>query len=154
MRGFQKNCKLRKRTLEKEGYGFGYGLSYTTFSYEITGFELSTPSPHEMYADVTVKVTNTGTVAGKTSVQIYAQAPYTSYDKQNKVEKSAIQLFGFFVIFAYRQKGQNKKKGRKALPCAPFLCGSKKFRLFQRNFLTTAVASALTNARMKNARSM
>ena len=50
-------------------YGFGYGLSYTTFSYEITGFELSTPSPHEMYADVTVKVTNTGTVAGKTSVQ-------------------------------------------------------------------------------------
>ena len=76
-------------------YGFGYGLSYTTFSYEITGFELSTPSPHEMYADVTVKVTNTGTVAGKTSVQIYAQAPYTSYDEQNKVEKSAIQLLGF-----------------------------------------------------------
>lgn len=76
-------------------YGFGYGLSYTDFSYEITDFKLRTPSAHEMYADVTVKVTNTGDVAGKTSVQIYAQAPYTQYDKENLVEKSAVQLLGF-----------------------------------------------------------
>ena len=44
---------------------------------------------------VTVDVKNTGSVAGKDVVQVYVQSPYTDYDKQNKVEKSAVQLVGF-----------------------------------------------------------
>ena len=78
-------------------YGFGYGLSYTDFEFELS-FDPEKDiekNAHEIYATVTVKVTNKGDVAGKTPVQIYGQAPYTDYDKQNGVEKSAIQLLGF-----------------------------------------------------------
>jgi beta-glucosidase len=80
---------------QEVAYGFGYGLSYTTFKYEMTSVNVTYPSAHEIYADVTVKVTNTGTVAGKTYVQVYGQAPYTQYDVTNKIEKSAIQLLNF-----------------------------------------------------------
>ncbi len=80
---------------EEVTYGFGYGLSYSQFDYEIVGAPSITAGAHEMYAEVTVKVTNRGSVDAKTSVQLYMQAPYTEYDKQHKVEKSAIQLVGF-----------------------------------------------------------
>lgn len=73
-------------------YPFGYGLSYTQFSY-------SQPSiVYDSSADeytVTLTVTNTGDVAGKDAVQLYAQTPYTEYDVQHGLEKSAVQLVGF-----------------------------------------------------------
>ena len=75
-------------------YGFGYGQSYTEFDFDITNFSID-QRPHEIFANVTVNVTNTGDVAGKTSVQVYAQSPYTDYDKQHNVEKSAVQLINF-----------------------------------------------------------
>lgn len=73
-------------------YPFGYGLSYTTFdqtldSVEITGDKRS--------ATATVTVTNTGDVAGKSVIQLYASAPYTDYDRENGVEKSVIQLMNY-----------------------------------------------------------
>lgn len=71
-------------------YPFGYGLSYTTFDW--SNFKASWNGDE---CTVTVDVKNTGSVAGKDVVQIYAQSPYTDYDKQNKVEKSAVQLVGF-----------------------------------------------------------
>lgn len=71
-------------------YPFGYGLSYTTFGYG--GFQVS---ERENGFTATVEVTNTGDAAGRDVVQIYMQSPYTDYDKQNGVEKSAIQLVGF-----------------------------------------------------------
>lgn len=78
-------------------YGFGYGLSYTDFQYEFDGqpvFDISvdeeTGAP-SAYATFNVKVTNVGDVPGKTSVQIYGQAPYIA----GGVEKSAIQLLNF-----------------------------------------------------------
>lgn len=40
-------------------------------------------------------VTNTGNVAGRSVVEVYAQTPYGDYEKQNKVEKSAVVLVGF-----------------------------------------------------------
>ncbi|MBQ4382240.1 MAG: glycoside hydrolase family 3 C-terminal domain-containing protein [Oscillospiraceae bacterium] len=79
---------------EEVVYPFGYGLSYTTFEKTIENVTW-TKTRHEQIAHVTVLVKNTGSVAGKTSVQIYGQAPYTDYDKQNLVEKSAIQLLNF-----------------------------------------------------------
>lgn len=76
-------------------YGFGYGLSYTTFDYEMGTPELSITTTDngsvDAYVTFPVTVTNTGDVAGKTPVQIYGQAPYT----EGGVEKSAIQLMNY-----------------------------------------------------------
>ena len=73
-------------------FPFGHGLSYTTFDYSnMTAVYNSETDQFE----VTLTVTNSGAVAGKETVQIYAQSPYTDYDKQNKVEKAAVQLIGF-----------------------------------------------------------
>lgn len=73
-------------------YPFGYGLSYTTF--EQTLDEVLVMGD-KTTAEVTVTVENTGSVSGKSVVQVYAQAPYTEYDKANGVEKSAIQLMNY-----------------------------------------------------------
>lgn len=72
-------------------FPFGYGLSYTTFEYS----DLKMAETTGNFVSVTVTVTNTGDTAGKETVQIYAQSPYTDYDKQNGVEKAAVQLVGF-----------------------------------------------------------
>ncbi len=57
-------------------YPFGYGLSYTTFS-----MEAGQVSVEEEKLKVTVKVTNTGKVAGKEVVQVYVSAPEGALDK-------------------------------------------------------------------------
>lgn len=76
-------------------YGFGYGMSYTTFDFDIGEPEITNEvnenGANEVYYTFNVQVTNTGKVAGKTSVQIYAQAPYY----EGGVEKSAIQLLNY-----------------------------------------------------------
>ncbi len=74
-------------------YTFGYGLEGSTFSEEITNINVDWTG--ETDSTVTVKVTNTGSVAAKHAVQLYVSVPYTDSDKQNKVEKSAIQLVGY-----------------------------------------------------------
>ena len=76
------------------GYPFGYGLSYTTFSFSDMQVEKTGDGKETSY-DVSVKVTNTGAVAGKKTVQVYAQKPYTEYDKQNGIEKAAVELAGY-----------------------------------------------------------
>ena len=73
-------------------FPFGHGLSYTTFAY--SNMTVSYNDQTDQF-EVTVTVTNTGNVAGKETVQVYAQSPYTDYDKENKVEKAAVQLIGF-----------------------------------------------------------
>lgn len=73
---------------------FGYGVSYTTFEFEDFYVTHENGERGGTYT-VSVKVKNTGNVAGKTPVQIYLQKPYTDYDVQNGIEKSAIELCGF-----------------------------------------------------------
>lgn len=74
-------------------YPFGYGLSYTEFTYS----DMSTVyNPETDQFEVTVTVTNAGdTYAGKETVQVYSQSPYTEYDKENGVEKASATLVGF-----------------------------------------------------------
>ena len=55
---------------EKVKYPFGYGLSYTTFSVAAEVKEIQ-----EKSIRVQAEVTNTGAVAGKEVVQVYAKAP-------------------------------------------------------------------------------
>ena len=69
---------------------FGFGLSYTTFAYS----DFSVKEDSDRFT-VTVTVTNTGDVAGKHTVEVYLQKPYTDYDKANQVEKSSVELAGF-----------------------------------------------------------
>ncbi len=71
-------------------YPFGYGLSYTTFQQKLDSVKVN---DNDIIVKVTV--TNTGKTAGKDVVQVYAQTPYGTYEKQNNVEKSAIQLLNF-----------------------------------------------------------
>lgn len=73
-------------------FPFGYGLSYTTFDQVLKGVTYNQESDNY---EVEVEVTNTGDVAGKSVVEVYAQTPYGDYEKQNLVEKSAIQVVGF-----------------------------------------------------------
>lgn len=73
-------------------YPFGYGLSYTTFKQTLDSVEIK---GDKETAIVKVSVENTGSVAGKSVIQLYAQTPYTDYDIKNSVEKSAIQLLDF-----------------------------------------------------------
>ena len=78
---------------EAISYPFGYGLSYTTFDY--SDFKLASYDTLKDVYNFSIKVTNTGEVAGKDAVQLYLQKPYTQYDIDNKVEKSAIELVAF-----------------------------------------------------------
>ena len=71
-------------------YPFGYGLSHTTFDWTVGD---ASASKIELGTTITVPVTvkNTGSVAGKEVVQLYASAPYTL----GGIEKAHKVLVGF-----------------------------------------------------------
>lgn len=79
-------------------FPFGYGLSYTTFTQEVTASDV-TLTAHGTNS-ITVKVTNTGDVAGKEVVQLYMDAPYQN-DTENfgikgrGLEKAKVVLIGY-----------------------------------------------------------
>lgn len=73
-------------------YPFGFGLSYTTFDWKWLGVaKTSTITGATQTVTAQVKVTNTGSVAGKDVVQIYFSAPYT----KNGIEKASNNLVNF-----------------------------------------------------------
>ncbi|NLL77050.1 MAG: beta-glucosidase [Clostridiales bacterium] len=67
-------------------YPFGYGLSYTSFTQEMSDI---TEADGTITFDVTVK--NTGSVAGKDVVEVYYNPPYTN----GGIEKAAANLIAF-----------------------------------------------------------
>ena len=76
-------------------FTFGYGLSYTNFTYSNMTVEEGKNANGEKCYNLTVTVHNDGSVDGKETVQVYLSSPYTQYDIDNKVEKAAVQLVGF-----------------------------------------------------------
>lgn len=78
-------------------YPFGYGLSYTTFDEKVTASNIDLTA-HSSNS-ITVKVTNTGDVAGKQVVQLYQEAPYGTDETCGisgvGLQKSAKALIGF-----------------------------------------------------------
>ncbi len=70
-------------------YGFGYGLSYTTFKIETRGLQSGSMGTSSPMLGVQVKVTNTGQTAGKEVVQVYAGLP------QGRLSKEYRRLVGF-----------------------------------------------------------
>ncbi len=78
---------------DEVAFPFGYGLSYTDFAYSDLSVNYNAASDA---FEVNVTVTNTGSeYAGKETVQVYVQSPYTDYDKANGVEKASVALAGF-----------------------------------------------------------
>src|SRR5581483_5504301 len=70
----------------KPAYEFGYGLSYTNFSF--ANLKLNSPAFNgKITASVTI--TNTGKVAGKEVAQLYLTAP------KGKLDKPAEELKGY-----------------------------------------------------------
>lgn len=86
-------------------YPFGYGLSYTSFDWEITDASAN-GSTLTKDGGVTVKVTvtNTGDRAGKDVVQLYYTAPYTA----GEIEKSSVEL-GAFAKTKELQPGESEE---------------------------------------------
>ena len=80
---------------ERVCYPFGYGLSYTTFDMQTDAV------PQGRGAALTVRVTNTGAMAGREVVQVYCAAP------QGKLGKPARVLCGFHKT-ALLQPGQTE----------------------------------------------
>lgn len=74
-------------------YPFGYGLSYTSFKWEVTGRSpgQGTTVGRKTDFSIRVKVTNTGKVAGRDVVQLYCTPPYT----KGGIEKSAAVLVAY-----------------------------------------------------------
>ena len=79
--GYRYFCTKAKKAIL---YPFGYGLSYTSFS-----FSNMKVTPGENGWTVSVDVRNKGSVAGKDVVQIYVKAPH------RKLDKPALELKGF-----------------------------------------------------------
>ncbi len=71
---------------EEVQYPFGYGLSYTTFTQEITAF-----ARKDDVVNLEVTVTNTGSVAGKDVVELYYTPPYYN----GGIEKASVNLLDF-----------------------------------------------------------
>ncbi len=67
-------------------YPFGYGLSYTTFTQEMSDL-----TEEDGKISFTVTVTNTGDVAGKDVVEVYYWPPYTN----GGIEKASVNLIAF-----------------------------------------------------------
>lgn len=99
-------------------YPFGYGLSYTTFSQEITNMKSDNGV---ITFDVVVK--NTGNVAGKDVVQVYADLPYTNggiekasanliaFDKTDIIEPGKEQTISFTIKDDYLASFDDKTNG-------------------------------------------
>lgn len=74
-------------------YPFGYGLSYSTFSWEIVALSQknNTTLTKDGKIELTVRVTNLGSKDGQDVVQLYYTPPYIA----NGIEKASINLCAF-----------------------------------------------------------
>ncbi|MGZ3871924.1 MAG: beta-glucosidase BglX [Mucilaginibacter sp.] len=80
-------------------YPFGYGLSYTTFSYSTVQLDKTNPKGNTTLK-ATVTVTNTGKYAGEETAQLYISDPVAS------ISRSVKELKDFQKI--YLQPGESK----------------------------------------------
>lgn len=118
--GLGRNAINNQWSYENEvTYPFGYGLSYTNFSTEIVPQEngknyLYNEKDQTLTFEVEVK--NTGNYPGKKNVQLYVSSPYTQYDIEHGIEKSAIQLITFDkteTLYPTSQASEDKPNSQK-----------------------------------------
>ena len=89
---------------EQVSYPFGFGLSYTTFAYSEPQAKIE-----DGVVTMSVKVTNTGSVAGKEVVQVYVEAPQGGLNKLTKelkaYGKTALLQPGESEVLEFRLSG-------------------------------------------------
>lgn len=83
-------------------YPFGYGLSYTTFEWDVTFDNEAEEITDKDELTATVTVTNTGDYPGKDVVELYYSAPYT----EGEIEKPYVVL-GDFAKTKLLQPGES-----------------------------------------------
>lgn len=88
-------------------YPFGYGLSYTTFDWEVTPASSGAVTEKDTLR-FDVKVTNTGSVAGKDVVELYYTAPYYSAAQGGSGIQKAGAVLGGFAKTGELQPGQSE----------------------------------------------
>lgn len=71
-------------------FPFGYGLSYTTFSY--SNLRIDQPEAGSTNVTVTCTITNTGSTAGKETAQLYVK------DQESSLERPERELKGFTKV--------------------------------------------------------
>lgn len=88
-------------------YTFGHGLSYVPYSQEITTIQTDVSEYGNVVA--TVKVTNEGEEDALLLAQLYVQRPYTEYDVENKIEKSAVDFLNSKKVYVEAGKSAEVK---------------------------------------------
>ncbi len=91
MEGIYVGYRYFDKAKQKVCWPFGYGLSYTTFTYSDLKVEESR---------VSVTITNAGAVSGAEAAQLYIQAP------QNGIHRPLKELKGFAKVFLQPQESK------------------------------------------------
>ncbi len=93
---------------EEVQYPFGYGLSYTSFDWEVGELAFGTNEYGEKTVSVDVTVTNTGEYAGKDVVQLYYSQPfYNDTSELFNIQKSDVNL-GAYAKTDLLQPGESQ----------------------------------------------
>ena len=88
-------------------YPFGYGLSYTSFDWEVTPAKTGNITEADTLK-FDVKVTNTGSAAGKDVVELYYAAPYYSAGQGGSGIQKAGAVLGGFAKTSLLEPGQSE----------------------------------------------
>ena len=71
-------------------YDFGHGMSYLDYEQTLKSVDVDLTAEGEITAVVEIK--NKSSQDGRFLAQLYVQQPYTDYDRENHVEKSAVMF--------------------------------------------------------------
>ncbi|MCD6354712.1 MAG: glycoside hydrolase family 3 C-terminal domain-containing protein [Prolixibacteraceae bacterium] len=122
-------------------YPFGFGLSYTTFSYSNLKFakKVKTGDPLKVVATVA----NTGEVAGDEVVQLYLT------DEKASTPRPKLQLEGFQRI--HLKPGESKEIEFELTPRQFSIIGKEDFRVIEKGWFTIAVGGGQPGTKNANA---
>lgn len=118
-------------------YSFGYGLSYTSFGYSdlVLPEKIKAGEP----VNISVKVKNTGNMAGDEVVQLYTR------DEKASTPRPIVQLEGFQRI--HLEKGESKTVGFTLKPEQLSIINKKDKRVIERGWFTLSVGGGQPGAK-------